>query len=85
VGYPKETKGYYVYYPADNRVSVVRNGIFLEREFISKRASGSQMSLKEVRDSHDSTEPQMEHGEDSQRVDEPPPPVTQGPRRSDRV
>ena len=41
MGYPKETKGYYFYIPFENKVFVARNGFFLEREFISKRVSGS--------------------------------------------
>ena len=56
VGYPKETKGYYVYLPTEHKVFVVRNGVFLEREFISKRTSGSKLHLEEVRESQDTTE-----------------------------
>ena len=48
VGYPKETKGYYFYILSENKVFVARNGVFLEREFISKRVSGSKTSLEEV-------------------------------------
>ena len=48
VGYPKETKGYYFYIPSENKVFVSCNGVFLEREFISKRVSGSKKSLEEV-------------------------------------
>ena len=48
VGYPNETKGYYFYIPTENKVFVVCNGVFLEREFISKRVSGSKTSLEEV-------------------------------------
>ena len=36
VGYPKETKAYYFYIPSKNKVFVARNGVFLEREFISE-------------------------------------------------
>ena len=49
VGYPKETKGYYFYNPIVNKVFVARNGVFLEREFISKGTSGSKVQLEEVR------------------------------------
>ncbi|KAI9126101.1 hypothetical protein K1719_003519 [Acacia pycnantha] len=31
VGYPKETKGYYVYNPTDHKVFVIRNGIFWKK------------------------------------------------------
>ena len=50
VGYPKETKRYYFYIPSENKVFVARNGVFLEREFISKRVSGSKTSLEEVQE-----------------------------------
>ena len=84
VAYPKEMKGYYVYNPTKNKVFVIRNGIFLEREFISKRTSRSKVLLEEVQEPQDNTEPQMENREDSQQVVEPLQ-VTQGPRRSDRT
>ena len=60
VGYPKETKGYYFYIPSENKVFVARNGVFLKREFISKRISGSKTSLEEVQEPHVATEPSME-------------------------
>ena len=50
VGYPKETKGYYFYNASENKVFVARNGVFLEREFISKRTSGSTVQLEEIQD-----------------------------------
>ena len=84
VGYPKETKGYYFYNPIENKVFIARNGVFLEREFISKGTSGSKVHLEEVRELQDSIEPQMENREDSQQVVEPTQ-VTQGPRRSNRT
>ena len=78
VGYPKETKGYYVYNFTDNKVFVIRNGKFLEREFVSKITSGRDAHLEEIREPQDGTEPQMEIREDSKQVTEPPQ-VTQGP------
>ena len=68
VGYPKETKGYYFYIPFENKVFVARNGVFLEREFISKRVSGSKTSLEEVQEPQVATEPSMEILQDSQPV-----------------
>ena len=68
VGYPKETKGYYFYIPSENKVFVARNGVFLEREFISKRVSGSKTSLEEVKELEVATEPSMEILQDSQPV-----------------
>ena len=46
VGYPKETKGYYLYNQSENKVFVARNGHFLEREFVSKRTSRSTIHLE---------------------------------------
>ena len=57
VGYPKETKGYYFYIPSENKVFVARNGVFLERESISKRVSGSKTSLEEVQEPQVAIEP----------------------------
>ena len=56
VGYPKETKGYYFYLPIEHKVIVARYATFLEREFISKRDSGSKISLEEVSDTTDGLE-----------------------------
>ena len=50
VRYPKETKGYYFYILSENKVFVAHNGVFVEREFISKRVSGSKTSLEEVQE-----------------------------------
>ena len=52
VGYPKETRGYYVYCPFDNKVFVVRSGFFLEKDLVSKRNSGSKVDLEEVHKAH---------------------------------
>ena len=56
VGYPKETEGYYFYNPIENKVFVAQNGVFLEREFISKGTSGSKVQLEEVREPQDNIE-----------------------------
>ena len=84
VGYLKETKGYYFYIPSENKVFVTRNGVFLEREFISKRVSGSKTSLEEVQEPQVVTEPSMEILQDSQPVVESTS-SAQGPRRSNRI
>ena len=65
LGYPKETKGYYFYIPSENKVFVACNGAFLEREFISKRVSGSKTSLEEVQEPQVAIEPSMEILQDS--------------------
>ena len=43
VGYPKETKGYYFYNASENKVFLARNGVFLEREHMSKGTNGSRV------------------------------------------
>ena len=43
VGYPKETKGYDFYNPNENNVFVARKAVFLEKEFIFKKNSGSKL------------------------------------------
>jgi hypothetical protein len=48
VGYPRETKGYYFYNKAEAKVFVARNGIFMEKEFLSKGVSGRKVQLKEI-------------------------------------
>ena len=73
VGYPKETKGYYFYIPSENKVFVARNGVFLEREFISKRLSGSKIQLEEIPILETDIEPKMEIQSDLQTDGEPEP------------
>jgi hypothetical protein len=34
VGYPKETRGYYLYYPSENKIIIARHAVFLEKEFL---------------------------------------------------
>ena len=60
VGYPKETKGYYFYYPTEGKVLVARTGVFLEREFISRKTRGSEVDLEEIQDTQTSTDTMME-------------------------
>ena len=50
VGYLRETKGYYFYNQAEGKVFVARNGVFLEKEFLSKGVSGSKVRLEEIQD-----------------------------------
>ena len=49
VGYPKETKGYYFYNKSENKMFVARDGVFLEKEHLSKMTSGRKIELDEVR------------------------------------
>ena len=60
VGYPKETKGYYFFNPTENKILVARTGVFLEREFVSRKGSGRKIELEEVRESQNTTEPEIE-------------------------
>ncbi|GJV90121.1 zinc finger, CCHC-type containing protein [Tanacetum coccineum] len=46
VGYPKETMGYYFYYPPENKIFVTRNVKFFEDNLIVQEASGSHGPLK---------------------------------------
>ena len=38
------------YNQAEGKVFVARNGVFLEKEFLSKGVSGSKVQLEEIRD-----------------------------------
>lgn len=49
IGYPKEGREYYFYNHNENKVFVAR-GVFLEKDFISKKSSGSNILLEEVRE-----------------------------------
>jgi hypothetical protein len=54
VGYPKETKGYYFYYMSENKIVVARHAIFLEKEFLARGSSGSNVQLEEIQITHES-------------------------------
>ncbi|GJU38927.1 retrotransposon protein, putative, ty1-copia subclass [Tanacetum coccineum] len=47
VGYPKETMGYYFYFPPENKVIVARYGDFLERDLISQEFSRRDYDLED--------------------------------------
>jgi hypothetical protein len=55
VWYPKETKGYYFYYQSENKIIVARHDIFLEKEFLAKESSGSNVILEEIQDTSHNT------------------------------
>jgi hypothetical protein len=48
IGYPKETIGYTFYHRSEGKIFVVKNGSFLEKEFLSKEVSGRKVELDEV-------------------------------------
>nr|GEY30034.1 hypothetical protein [Tanacetum cinerariifolium] len=47
VGYPKETIGYYFYYPPKNKIVVERYADFLETDFILQKESGRIVELED--------------------------------------
>jgi hypothetical protein len=50
VEYPRETKVYYFYNKAEGKVFIARNGVFMEKEFLSKGVSGSKVQLEEIQE-----------------------------------
>ena len=50
VGYPKETMGYYFFHRGENKVIVARHGVFLEKEFLARKSSGSNVQLEEIQE-----------------------------------
>nr|GEX63988.1 hypothetical protein [Tanacetum cinerariifolium] len=47
VGYPKETMGYYFYYPSENKIVVERYADFLEKDFILQKESRRIIELED--------------------------------------
>nr|GEV11516.1 zinc finger, CCHC-type [Tanacetum cinerariifolium] len=47
IGYPKETMGYYFYYPPENKIVVERYEDFLEKDFILQKESGRIVELED--------------------------------------
>ena len=47
IGYPKDSLGYYFYFPSDQRVWVSRNARFLEKEFLEECGMSRNIELKE--------------------------------------
>jgi hypothetical protein len=50
VGYPRETKGYYFYNKVEGKVFIAHNGVFMEKEFLSKGVSGSKVQLEKIQE-----------------------------------
>lgn len=84
VGYPRETIGYYFYNRQENKVFVARNGVFLEKEFLTKETTSRTVQLEEVQDEPTGDET-MSDAHEVEQIEEPvarePPP----PRRSERL
>jgi Reverse transcriptase (RNA-dependent DNA polymerase) len=54
MGYPKETKGYYFYYKPENKIVIARHTVFLEKEFLVRGSSESNVQLEEIQITHES-------------------------------
>ena len=81
----KETKGCYFYNPTENKVFVTRSGVFLEREILSRKNSGSKIQLGEVRETQEMVSSFQEDDQlDLRRVVESTP-VEREVRRSERT
>ncbi|GJV01194.1 retrotransposon protein, putative, ty1-copia subclass [Tanacetum coccineum] len=50
IGYPKETMGYYFYFPPENKIFVARYAEFFEKNLITQEVSVRAMNLKEIQD-----------------------------------
>ncbi|GJX72608.1 hypothetical protein Tco_0309779 [Tanacetum coccineum] len=48
--YPKETNGYYFYFPPENKIVVARYAEFFEKNLITQEVSGRAEGLKEIQD-----------------------------------
>ncbi|GJT60323.1 retrotransposon protein, putative, ty1-copia subclass [Tanacetum coccineum] len=50
IGYPKETMGYYFYFPPENKIVVVRYAEFFEKNHITQEVSERAIDLEEIQD-----------------------------------
>ncbi|GJW93356.1 retrotransposon protein, putative, ty1-copia subclass [Tanacetum coccineum] len=48
IEYPKETMGYYFYFPPENKIVVARYDKFFEKNLITQEVSGRAVDLKEI-------------------------------------
>jgi hypothetical protein len=84
VWHPRETKGYYFYNKAEGKVFIAHNGIFMEKEFLSKGLSGSKVQLEEVEETPKNVSASTNPIEEVQDV-VPPDVEAPAPRRSTRA
>jgi hypothetical protein len=84
VGYLRETKGYYFYNNAEGKVFVARNGLFMEKEFLSKGVSGSKVQLEEIQETPENISAPTDPKQEVQDVI-PPDVEALAPRRSMRA
>ncbi|MFW5439011.1 hypothetical protein [Paenibacillus apiarius] len=78
VGYLKKSTGYLFYHAEEQKVFISRHATFLEKEFFSKKISGSKVDLEEIPEEQTNTDQEIRH-EDSTRSDNIP------VRRSSRI
>ncbi|GJT27798.1 retrovirus-related pol polyprotein from transposon TNT 1-94 [Tanacetum coccineum] len=50
IGYPKETMGYYLYFPPENKIVVARYAEFFVKNLITQEVSGRAIDLEEIQD-----------------------------------
>ncbi|GKE25967.1 retrotransposon protein, putative, ty1-copia subclass, partial [Tanacetum coccineum] len=48
IGYPKETMGYYFYFPPENKIVAARYAKFFEKNLITQEVSGRAVDLEEI-------------------------------------
>ncbi|GJY28434.1 hypothetical protein Tco_0404201, partial [Tanacetum coccineum] len=71
VGYPKETMGYYFYFPPENKIVIVRYVELFEKNLITQEASKRVVELKEIQDEDTSpSENISEHLVEAEKVEE---------------
>nr|GEY58878.1 retrotransposon protein, putative, Ty1-copia subclass [Tanacetum cinerariifolium] len=58
IGYPKETMGYYFYFPPENEIVVARYAEFFEKNLITQEVSGRAIDLEEIQD-EDTSPPEI--------------------------
>ncbi|GJU34147.1 retrotransposon protein, putative, ty1-copia subclass [Tanacetum coccineum] len=55
IGYPKETMGYYFYFPTENKIVVARYAEFFEKRLINQEINGREVDLEEIQEEEDTT------------------------------
>nr|GEX01779.1 retrovirus-related Pol polyprotein from transposon TNT 1-94 [Tanacetum cinerariifolium] len=85
IGYPKETIGYYFYFPPENKIVVARYADFFEKNLITQEVSGRAVDLEELHD--EDTSPSEITSETPMEVEgfEPPQEVMILIQRSERT
>ncbi|GJV36354.1 retrotransposon protein, putative, ty1-copia subclass [Tanacetum coccineum] len=53
IGYPKETMGYYFYFPPENKIVVARYAEFFEKRLINQEINWRAVDLEEIQEQED--------------------------------